>query len=433
MRQRAPVIVIGLVLARGTAACASIWGFEDGVLGVDGGAPDGTARPDVGGRDGRTAKDSTADVHDSTVGRDSGADVRDATVAKDAGADVHEATVAKDSGADVHDAPVGEDSSADVREASSGRDSASDVHDAATGRDSAADVLADGHEPCAFTCVQGPPANWNGPFVISETAGGPPPPMPAACSGAYGTPAYAGLASPDAPAATCACKCGSPAGGGCAAPSVTLYNGSTCDASSECDQIDASAGVCVTFAAGCTGTYLRLGAPEALPGRCTPTATVDVPDASWMASVHLCGPTEASTATCGGGKVCMPPVPDAAFESTYCVARSGSAPLGCPAGPYSHQRVYYGGATDDRGCSACSCGTPDASCSGGTYTTHKKAGCGANSATFNAPESCASVGADQSGIYNGDAVLTSGACAPDGGAATGSFTPSTPTTICCTQ
>ncbi len=381
MLKRAAAIAIGLVLSGGAAACASIWGFEDGVLGSDAGLPDGKTGSEGGRRDVGKPRDGGTDVQDSTIGRDSGADVRDS----------------------------------------------------ATATDSAIDVHTDASNPCALTCVPGVPLGWSGPYVISETTGGPPAPAPAGCADSYSSEAYSGYASPHAPAATCSCRCGPAEGGTCAPPTVTLYNDPTCDSPSECDSVDASAGACVTFSASCTGTYMIVGTPHALPGRCRATGTADVPDAGWTASVRLCGPADASAAACSGGKVCVPPVPDAGFESTYCVVNAGGEPVACPPGPYSHQRVYYGGATDDRGCSACVCGAPDASCSGGTYTTHKKAGCGSNSTPFSTPQSCVSVGGDKSGIYNGSAVLTSGACVPDGGVATGSFTPTTPTTICCTE
>jgi hypothetical protein len=38
--------------------------------------------------------------------------------------------------------------------------------------------------------------------------------------------------------------------------------------------------------------------------------------------------------------------------------------VGCPAGPYSVQHHAYGDVTDDRSCTACSCGTPVGECGG---------------------------------------------------------------------
>ena len=129
MHKRAPTIVAGLVLWGGVAACADIWGFEDGVLGTEAGPPDGKTRPEAGRRDTGTPRDSMADVRDSTLG--------------------------KDAGADGHDGTIGTDSTVDVR-------------DAATRTDSPADVRADTNSPCSLVCVPAAAGGWSGPYVIER-------------------------------------------------------------------------------------------------------------------------------------------------------------------------------------------------------------------------------------------------------------------------
>lgn len=174
---------------------------------------------------------------------------------------------------------------------------------------------------------------------------------------------------------------------------------------------------------------MQVSAPLAVPGTCVASATTVVPDAGWSASARLCGVREPASGLCAAGEVCAPPV-EPPFVS--CIALSELSP--CPPGPYASRRVYYGAATDTRGCTDCSCGPPSVTCTGGTVATFGHPGCSVpSSTTWSAPQSCADVHGDQSLVYEGDAVPSSGPCAPIGGVPSGQLTPVAPTTICCTQ
>jgi hypothetical protein len=286
-------------------------------------------------------------------------------------------------------------------------------------------------EPCTLTCVAAPPSGWSGPYELSETTGGPPAPAPAPCSvGAYPVEVYSGVASQFAPPALCDCECAPAVGSTCSAPAITLYVGAMCAAAMKCSMADVSSASCVDFDPTCGGPRMELGAPTPIAGECVAKLTSNVPDLGWTASARLCGLNEPSSGECNAGEVCTRAV-GLPFESVYCIATAQLA--SCPPGPYSRRRVYYGGATDTRECSGCSCGAPSVTCFGGTVSTFNQAGCVTPPHnTWSAPESCMGIGGDKSGIYNDDAVPHSGPCAPTGGEPTGKVTPTTPTTICCT-
>jgi hypothetical protein len=298
------------------------------------------------------------------------------------------------------------------------------------GQDAGADVAA-APKACALTCVAAPPSGWNGPYALSETTGGPPAPAPAPCSdGAYVVEAFDGLALPSAPATSCECACGPATGGSCEEPTMTLYRDGMCSSASQCANVVVASGTCVDFDPGCGAAHIEVSPPAPIPGTCEASATTRIPDAGWGASARLCKVREPSSGQCDVGEVCTPPV-GLPFESAYCIAMAGLSP--CPSGPYVNRRVYYGAATDTRGCTACSCDPPSADCEGGTVSTFDAMGCAAPAHhTWSTPQSCTGIGKDTSGKYNGDAVLNSGACRPRGGVPTGELTPTTPTTICCT-
>ena len=298
------------------------------------------------------------------------------------------------------------------------------------GQEAGADV-ATPPGSCTLTCVAAPPSGWSGPYELSETTGVAPARAPAHCSdGPYPVEAYDGLALPSAPAPSCQCACGPATGSSCVAPTITLYRGGMCDTGSQCATVAVSSGACIDFDAECKGAHMEVSAPAPLPGTCEASSTTSVPDAGWAASARLCKVGDPPSGQCDDGKVCTPPV-GLPFESAYCIATAELSP--CPPGPYTNRRVYYGTATDTRGCTACSCGPPSMDCKGGTVSTFDEMGCAAPSRhTWSAPQSCTGIGGDTSGEYNGDAVPNSGPCKPSGGLPTGGLTPTTPTTICCT-
>jgi len=173
-----------------------------------------------------------------------------------------------------------------------------------------------------LTCAPAIPAGWMGYIALYDGPDG----GAQACGAGFGTDIAAGSASPTAADATCgACTCGLPVSNVCAA-----------------------SGGDATLAAISWGQVGRA---------CTPDLG----------------------AACANGGTCIA----AAAPRLLCIQQTGDA--ACPTGsPFATPYVLYGGVTDTRGCTACTCG---------------------------------------------NAVM--GACTPSGGAPTGAATPSMPVTYCC--
>jgi hypothetical protein len=114
--------------------------------------------------------------------------------------------------------------------------------------------------------------------------------------------------------------------------------------------------------------------------------------------------------------------------ATYCIATSDVAP--CPAS-YPSARTYYAYATDTRACTPCTCGAPSGVNCAGSVTVSDEPGCTHTPAMEPVPSTCINPLAE-SAIFSGG-TPSGGSCEPDGGQPTGAYTPSTPTTICCTK
>ncbi len=367
LRQVPPSLPVAALACMATA-CASIWGFQDAVDLSDGGVD---ASLEAGSLDGAR---------------------RDGPASGDAAPDV-----ASEAGLDAS-------------------------------VDSAGEASAGG---CTNACVPAAPSGWQGPLEIYEGVGGPPPPAPPGCGGAYATLAFDGNGAPAAPAATCTCSCGSPGGGTCGAPLANYFSDTNCTQS--CGTPNQPIGPsCTTLGLGtCGGTHVTIGASPPTGGSCTPDAGSHVVPPAWGGDVRLCAASVAPTGSgCTAGEVCAPATTLPFEPSTYCVAASGTP--ACPAG-YPVQHVYYGSFSDTRGCSACTCSDPpDASCAGGTAEAYGATSCTGPPSSSGVPESCSSLGAQRAAMVTG-LTWTAGPCQPSGGAPTGAFTPTTPTTICCTQ
>jgi hypothetical protein len=365
--RRARPGLLSAALVVGASACASIWGFQDAVDLPDGG---------------------------------------------------------EDAGVDVTSAEGGSDGTASDGDA--GEAAASDAPG-----ETASDASGEAAAPCAAACIPAVPPGWQGPLEIYEGAGGPPPPTPPSCAGAYPSVAYDGNGSPVAPAATCSCSCGAPSGVVCDPPLANYFSDNTCAASCGTKNQPIASTCTPLGLGGCGGTHITIGSSVASGGTCAPDAGSQVPAPAWMGDVRLCAPSGSTAPSgCDAGEVCAPTT-DLPFEpSTYCIARNGT--WTCPAG-FSALRTYYQSSVDTRACTPCTCGAPSgATCTGGTCEASGSTSCQGGSFPLSVPQACANLGALQAALISG---LTSngGSCAPDGGQPTGTFTPTTPTTICCTQ
>jgi hypothetical protein len=285
-----------------------------------------------------------------------------------------------------------------------------------------------GCAPPTQTCEPVAPSGWSGPYEISEVSGS----SPTACGANYPNQKIVAGASPNAPPASCDCSCGEAVGSGCAAPTLTLYNNSPCDDASLCKTVDASTESCLDLDPMCGGAHMSLSAPTPIVGSCAPMGKTSVVDAGWETTLGVCGtatPPAYVKGICEPEQVCVPVLDGVPFGGTYCIASTGNN--SCPAGPYSEKKVYYRSGTDTRGCTACDCKPPNVTCTNGVVATFNNTGCPSPPHnTFMASTACMPIGGDKSALFI-DAEVSSGPCAPTGGAPTGAFMPMNPVTICC--
>lgn len=149
----------------------------------------------------------------------------------------------------------------------------------------------------------------------------------------------------------------------------------------------------------------------------------------WTTNVVACAPP-APSVPCGSG-ICAPaPTNPSSFKR--CVFRLGD--LACPPGPYTDKKMIDTSFDDERHCSACACGAPNPTCSGGKAVLTSHTNC-SSTVDVDVPTSCApfATQAAWGPIY---AVLTvpptaGGACVAAGGAPSGSVKSTGATTICC--
>jgi hypothetical protein len=143
-----------------------------------------------------------------------------------------------------------------------------------------------------------------------------------------------------------------------------------------------------------------------------------------------CGGGSAAT-TCNSG-VCAPP---AASSFQICIYQAGDQ--SCPSTSYTNKQLVYGGISDTRTCTDCSCGSPDGACKGGDALVNgSNPPCGIGGSTIALHSgSCAGVAVSllslSGEVTTAPKLDDAGSCAPDGGAPTGSATPTTPITVCC--
>lgn len=406
--QRVRATLLAFALGASAWACANIWGFEPGTEESEGSIEAASApeQPEL---------DSQVDA-DATLPADARSDSTPET------SDRPSTDSASDADATI-DAAV--DSAAEAR-----IDSPSDAARDAT--DSGADSAQAGNEAgCAAVCVPQVPANWGGPYTIYEGTGGPPPPTPPSCPGAYPNAVYDGTATPNAPAANCSCTCGAPTNATCLPPVANYFTDNGC--TMPCGQNNQPITTTCTNLDPCSGGLLTFSGPIPSGGTCAPDAGSTVPAAGWTADVRLCGAAAAlSNAGCDAGQICAPTAAFPLEAATYCIAQSGSVP--CPPG-YTAARTYYQSSTDTRACTPCSCGAPmGVTCAASTITVDTAASCSlvGIGVVYGAPQACINT-RGASAVVDSLPSPDGGICAPVGGTPTGSFTPTTPTTICCTK
>jgi hypothetical protein len=122
-------------------------------------------------------------------------------------------------------------------------------------------------------------------------------------------------------------------------------------------------------------------------------------------------------------------VPESGFHSSPCVQHDGD--VACPAGAYTEKYVEYASFTDNRDCTACTCGAPaGVTCEGVDVFQSADSTCSGLSTTLQGPLPC-----QQAAFIRADVkfvpAATGGSCQPSPVTATGAATPTGAVTFCC--
>ncbi len=273
------------------------------------------------------------------------------------------------------------------------------------------------------TCVPKPPGDWQGPLIVFEGSGSPPP-TPPACPPGYRTDtAFDGNANLVAPDASCKCECGPEAGSSCTAK-LTFFNDKTCLTPCVSGSEAVVGPKCTALPASCGGAKAAM---TYKPGTCQ-AKQIDKTTAptAWSSQARLCAPIAPSDAGCAADRTSTPTTSLPFATNTYCIAKTGEDE--CPP-IYPRKRVYYAAVRDDRDCE-CSCkSATGGSCSGDVQTADDATTCVAGIKIVETDGGCYET-KKAGGIF--PAVIKPGACEPES-KPKGAATPTTPTTVCCTR
>jgi hypothetical protein len=306
------------------------------------------------------------------------------------------------------------------------------AEDCGNGVDDNADTLVDCADPLCATshCIApGTPANWLGPVVVyvgPDTNLGCPPSWPTVVAEGGTDVTFA--------APSCAgCTCGAPAGATCAAPVHSFWSAAGCSGNPPTATQTPAPGVCVPIAAAASLLEsARAAAPVASGGSCgSGGGQPNNPAPTFSDHALVCAGSSLG-AGCSGSDVCAPD-PGPAFEPTVCVWKAGGGTCNQIA-PYSSRLTIHQSIADNRGCSACGCGSPSGMGCTGVTTLYE----GATNSTCLAP----SVPMSDDGVWCADGTdfgsmlfqpgaPSGGSCLPSGGTGTGSVTGGNDVVLCC--
>jgi hypothetical protein len=322
--------------------------------------------------------------------------------------------------------------------ASGGGGGSTPVEDCLDGIDNDDDDLIDCADSACepdYECVPLPPVptDWQGYFIVDSTT------YPASstqpCVDASQPQVLFG--GPAGAAQCAACACGDPAGASCTYPTMSRWKNQTDCAGLADDLFAPGNDSCYQFPTNCgescdNDQRLRLVTQSALSGNptCAPMGGTPTVSPLWTHEHHVCALSASGGGGCDSGQAC------ASTGTSFggaCVRRDGIH--GCPSG-FPIPLTTYNDASDDRGCSTCSCAAGSVTCSGGAFTVYGDTTCqgGSDPELTVSGTTCESARSqlDQwGGSYRAVAGTMSGTCAAQGGQPTGSVAPSGAVTFCC--
>lgn len=314
---------------------------------------------------------------------------------------------------------------------------------------------ADSDCTAGYSCVEQAPAGWGTLGYMALYRGSPNTAPP--CPSELPTTAYGGNEQPQFGDANCSpCSCGAPLNQACELKGdldgnkagnqpMQVSNQPCGQAATNLISLtvpDAWGGVCLhneSLPGGqlCAGLSCNKSIQSLTPtvsgGNCTPGGGQPNPtDPTWKFESKACK-APSTGGGCDSGKVCAPR-PPSPFEGGLCIAKAGEE--ACPGGAYQIAYTFYEDYDDTRDCTSCTCG----SAVGGVceltvnlYSDSSFGVCQTEVAKFKAGNCFDIVGNPDVFGWTSDITgqATGGMCAASTVSATGTVTPTVPTTFCC--
>jgi hypothetical protein len=282
-----------------------------------------------------------------------------------------------------------------------------------------------------YTCAAAPPNGWTGPVAFWEAMNM----MPPACSGNYNSVSVDTNSGLSAQPAQCGCSCGFPQNQTCPSATGAVYdgNGSCAIPCSGNFNVPTNNG-CVNFGCSPSSGFTSALVPKfaASGGTCSANGSSTVPPATWTNNARTCAYGVATEqGGCMANNVCVGAAPNS-FAGP-CVVQAGD--LACPQS-YPNKHLEYGGVSDSRGCTQCTCGLTPGTCTG-SVIFYAGMNCGGNvTGVFALGGPCSTVTGGglnpiSAGTVNGGYTVQGGSCNSNGSSPQGSATPAMPSTICC--
>lgn len=267
---------------------------------------------------------------------------------------------------------------------------------------------------CDGQCAPDVPQGWQGPVVMYDGEAAAPP-----CPGTYPQAVHTGLhAGLDSGDASCSCECGDVVGASCGAATLREEGNLCVQFIMDPETFVLQPNQCSFINAPADTYSVTPPALNTAGASCSPDADESIPTPTWDRNVRSC--ETAPGDACDGG-TCFPAIPE---DHAMCIFVEGDA--ACPGGTWANRVVSHADFTDDRDCSACTCGSPSGTCGGSVVLMNQ--GCGVIFVDEIVVNGCATVGAASHAEWYPEVDAS---CSPSGGALVGDAAPTDAITYCC--
>ena len=208
------------------------------------------------------------------------------------------------------------------------------------------------------------------------------------CTTGYGEQ-FDAVQGPDAGPASCSCGCNITTHGSC---EEGTFQVTTNELSIGCGLVGvtgvADGGACLPTSpqyAPANGAEMKVAEVPYAPGVCTGVAPPPtLPPVTYAAQGRVCKDTNGAGAGCANSGACVP----AATGFSLCITPSAApAVQACPAG-FTNPFTVGNGVNDGRGCTACTCTGPTATCASAELTLFTTSNCSGTGESVPADDTC---------------------------------------------